>query len=163
MKKPQSAESFLSEIIILAKAAGKAIMAVYSKKDFGITYKTGDSPLTQADISAHDLILAGLKKLSPNLPILSEESKTIPYEKRRSWSTYWLVDPLDGTKEFIKRNDEFTVNIALIEKGLPVMGVVHAPALDLTYYAETGKNPFKQEGKKKPIKIRRSRAAPGSP
>jgi adenylylsulfate kinase len=154
MKKPQSAESFLSEIIILAKAAGKAIMAVYSKKDFGITYKTVDSPLTQADISAHDLILAGLKKLSPNLPILSEESKTIPYEQRRSWSTYWLVDPLDGTKEFIKRNDEFTVNIALIEKGSPVMGVVHAPALDLTYYAETGKSAFKQEGKKKPVKIK---------
>jgi len=153
MEKPHSSKSFLSEIITLAKAAGKAIMAVYSKKDFGITYKTDNSPLTQADTSAHDVILAGLKTVAPNLPVLSEESKTISYEDRRLWSIYWLVDPLDGTKEFIKRNGEFTVNIALIEKGEPVMGVVHAPALGLTYFAERGKGAFKQEGEKKPVKI----------
>src|SRR6266446_1431661 len=122
MKKPQSSDAFLSEIITLAKAAGKVIMAVYSKQDIGITYKTKDSPLTHADMVAHDLILIGSKKLTPNLPVLSEESKTIPYEERRLWSTYWLVDPLDGTKEFIKRINEFTVNIALIEKGEPVLG-----------------------------------------
>jgi len=154
MDKSHFSESFLSEIIALAKTAGKAIMAVYTKKDFGITYKTDDSPLTHADMSAHDVILTGLKTLSPILPVLSEESKIIPYEERRLWSIYWLVDPLDGTKEFIKRNGEFTVNIALIEKNEPVMGVVHAPALALTYYAVRGGGAFKQEGEKIPFKIR---------
>jgi len=153
-KKRHSSKSFLSALIPLPEAAGNAILGVYSQKDFGVTYKAKDSPLTVADVTAHDLILAGLKKLSPNLPVLSEESKTVPYEVRRSWSTYWLVDPLDGTKEFIKRNDEFTMNIALIEKDEPVMGVVHAPALGLMYYAERGKGAFKREGKRKPAKIK---------
>lgn len=131
-------------------------MDVYAQKDLGITYKAKDSPLTRADMSAHHLILAGLKKLTPNLPVLSEESRTIPYEERRLWTTYWLVDPLDGTKEFIKRNREFTVNIALVEKGEPALGVVHAPALGITYFASRDGGAFKQAVNEKPVKIEAS-------
>ena len=119
----------------LAKAAGKGIMEIYAT-DFKVDIKSDDSPLTRADTRSHEIISAGLKKATPDIPILSEEGKAIALEERKKWHRFWLVDPLDGTKEFIKKNDEFTVNIALIENYIPVAGVIFAPALDLMYLAK---------------------------
>jgi 3'(2'), 5'-bisphosphate nucleotidase len=114
----------------LARAAGAAILAVY-RQPFAVEYKDDASPLTQADLAAHRLLVDGLAALDPGLPVLSEESADQhPAAQRRAWSRYWLVDPLDGTREFIKRNDEFTVNIALVDAGVAVLGIVFAPALD---------------------------------
>lgn len=135
------------ETIALSRRAGEAIMAVYRSGDLGTSSKADDSPLTKADMASHQIIVAGLKNLSPNIPILSEEAADIPYAERELWPCYWLVDPLDGTKEFIKRNGEFTVNIALVENGEPVIGVVFAPALDVCYYAARGAGAFVQRGK----------------
>ncbi|MFA7256291.1 MAG: 3'(2'),5'-bisphosphate nucleotidase CysQ [Kiritimatiellales bacterium] len=111
--------------------AGSSIMQIYDR-DFSVEYKDDRSPLTEADKAAHHIICAALESFG--LPILSEESKAVPYAQRKGWTKYWLVDPLDGTKEFIKKNGEFTVNIALIENGRPVLGVVYAPVLQTIYY-----------------------------
>lgn len=119
----------------IAKDAGDAIMKIYNSADFGVEHKADDSPLTLADKAANDVICDGLKKLGIPFPIISEENKAVPYETRKNYSYYWLVDPLDGTKEFIKRNGEFTVNIALVRHQNPVMGVVYAPVLDEMYWA----------------------------
>jgi 3'(2'), 5'-bisphosphate nucleotidase len=146
--------SQLRAIITLAEEAGRAILSVYDQKDVGITFKAGESPLTRADMASHHLILAGLKALTPDLPVLSEESKSVAYQERQKWNTYWLVDPLDGTKEFIGRNGEFTVNIALIQNGHSIVGVVHAPALNLTYYAAQGEGAFRQKWGENPVEIR---------
>lgn len=124
------------DIIKAAQEAGDAIMTVYAR-DFEVYQKNDDSPLTEADLAAHRVIVAALERLTPDLPILSEESENAPWEERQKWDRYWLVDPLDGTKEFVKKNDEFTVNIALIEQGEPVWGVVYAPALGSTYHGGT--------------------------
>jgi len=140
----------VQDIVTIAKEAGNAIMQVY-KKDFEVEYKQDSSPLTLADKKANDIIKDGLSQLSVNLPILSEEGNDIPYEDRRHWEYFWLVDPLDGTKEFIKKNGEFTVNIALIYKDTPVLGVVYAPALDVCYWAKQDEGAFK-DGQKLPIK-----------
>jgi 3'(2'), 5'-bisphosphate nucleotidase len=136
-------KKWLPEIIRIAREAGVAIMEVY-RGEIDVERKDDNSPLTKADLAAHDIIERHLKKLTPHLPILSEESANIPYSERRTWRTYWLVDPLDGTREFIKRNDEFTVNIALIDEDQPVMGVVYAPALDMLYFAGKGFGTFRQ-------------------
>lgn len=128
-------------------------MNIYANEDFGVITKSDNSPLTKADLASHDIILDGLKVLNPELPVLSEESQKIPYEERKLWDRYWLVDPLDGTKEFIKRTGEFTINIALIENGSPVLGVVHAPVFDATYFACRGFGAFKQAGEGSRVKI----------
>lgn len=142
-------------ILNIAVAAGEKIMEIYKTADFGVDMKADNSPLTLADIASHEHIVASLSKLTPDIPILSEESKATSYQERSTWSKFWLVDPLDGTKEFIKRNGEFTVNIALVEEGRPVLGVVHTPALGVTYYATKGVGAFKQEnGTSQPIKVR---------
>lgn len=120
-------------VLELARAAGVAIMRVYAQ-DFAVERKVDRSPLTEADLAAHRLIVAGLNALTPTLPVLSEESASVPWSERCGWRRYWLVDPLDGTREFVKKNGEFTVNIALIEDGTPIFGVVHAPALDELHY-----------------------------
>lgn len=136
----------LEQVAQTAKQAGQAIMEIYNK-DFSVYEKSDSSPLTDADLAAHEVIVAGLKSYS-DLPILSEESADIAWEERKSWEQFWLVDPLDGTKEFIKKNGEFTVNIALIDKGQPVMGVVYAPVLDTLYIAsEEGAYKVTSEGK----------------
>ena len=121
----------LKRAVRAAWDSGQAILEVY-RRDFTIEYKDDRSPLTEADKAAHEIICAGLKLTG--LPVLSEESKTVSYEQRKNWSRFWLVDPLDGTKEFIKKNGEFTVNIALIDAGRPVLGVVYAPVLRTIYY-----------------------------
>ncbi len=115
-------------LVALAQRAGDAIMSVYAR-DFTVEHKEDRSPLTEADLAAHRVIVAGLGALTPELPVLSEESAAIPTAERLSWGRYWLVDPLDGTREFVKRNGEFTVNIALIEDEEPTIGVIYAPAL----------------------------------
>ncbi|MBW4698761.1 MAG: 3'(2'),5'-bisphosphate nucleotidase CysQ [Aphanocapsa lilacina HA4352-LM1] len=134
----------IQQVVNLARRAGEAIMEIYNQADVGTVYKEDNSPLTQADLVSHRLIVGELTKLTPDLPVLSEESRSKPYEERRTWSRFWLVDPIDGTKEFIKRNGEFTVNIALIEDGEPVAGVVHAPAVQTTYWSARGLGAFKQ-------------------
>lgn len=122
----------LNELRSIAARAGDAIMAVY-EKDFDVEFKEDQSPLTEADRASHECIVEGLSSLDPMLPILSEESAPEELVDRRSWERYWLVDPLDGTKEFVKRNGEFTVNIALIDDARAVLGVVLAPAMGLEY------------------------------
>ncbi|GKX56654.1 3'(2'),5'-bisphosphate nucleotidase CysQ [Leminorella grimontii] len=135
----------LEAICSLSRRAGEAIMAVYQgDRPTDLVVKSDSSPVTAADLAAHGIIMAGLSLLTPNIPVLSEESPQ-SWEIRKNWSSYWLVDPLDGTKEFLAHNDEFTVNIALIEGGEPVMGVVYAPALDVLYAAE-GQRAWKEEG-----------------
>lgn len=143
----------LEKIIQLAEKAGQAILAVYKEKNFGVTLKKDASPVTHADKAAHQLILDGLKGLVPKLPVLSEESPEISYEERKDWAAYFLVDPLDGTKEFIKRNGEFTVNIALIEDRNPILGVVHAPASGKTYFASRGQGAFRIMSGGQPVRI----------
>tara|TARA_B100000315_G_scaffold252046_1_gene288022 strand:+ start:78 stop:878 length:801 start_codon:yes stop_codon:yes gene_type:complete len=143
----------LPQIIALARQAGKAIMEVYAGDDFEKTVKADSSPLTKADLASHRIITETLEKLPPNFPVLSEESPAESYENRHSWTTYWLVDPLDGTKEFLKKNGEFTVNIALIDGNTSVLGVVSAPALGVTYCAARGYGSFKQLDGKDAIQI----------
>lgn len=131
------------ELCAIARTAGAAILDIYEHADdLGISKKDDDSPLTAADKAANEVICAGLEGLPLQYPIISEENKAVPYEKRKDYDYYWLVDPLDGTKEFIKRNGEFTVNIALIHAGQAVMGVVYAPVLDEMYYAAKGQGAF---------------------
>ena len=132
----------IQKIISLSKNAGEAVMDVY-RQDFEIEEKDDRSPLTIADKRSNDIIVEGLKKWYPEIPVVSEESKQIPYETRKGWDFFWMVDPLDGTKEFISRNGEFTINIALIRENVPVMGVVHIPATNVTYYATESSGSFK--------------------
>ncbi|WP_166423129.1 3'(2'),5'-bisphosphate nucleotidase CysQ [Paraglaciecola sp. 20A4] len=134
----------VESITVIAHKAGDAIMSIY-QRDFAIYEKSDKSPLTEADLAAHNCIVDGLKAVS-DLPILSEESADIPWSERQTWTQYWLVDPLDGTKEFIKKNGEFTVNIALIDNGQPVFGVVYAPVLKQTYVGIVGEGAYKLEG-----------------
>lgn len=141
----------LENIVFIAKEAGEAIMQIY-KKDFIIEYKEDDSPLTEADTKANEIICSSLQKLYPIIPIMSEENKQTEYAIRKNWEYYWCIDPIDGTKEFIKKNDEFTVNIALINKNTPILGVVYAPAINEMYKAKKGEGAFKN-GKKLPLKI----------
>lgn len=128
----------------IATEAGEAILKhFHAEVPADIDYKADDSPLTMGDRASHEAICKGLAELTPDIPVLSEESESIPYDERRQWKKFWLVDPLDGTKEFIKRTGDFTVNIALIENGEPILGVVHAPVLGVTYFAEKGTGAFK--------------------
>jgi len=129
----------VDRLIDIAQKAGDKILEIYNKESFDYQLKTDNSPLTEADISAHNLIEKELKKITPEIPILSEESLSIPWQERKEWKYYWLVDPLDGTKKFIKRNGEFTVNIALIYQHDPIIGIVHAPVLNETWIGEQGK------------------------
>lgn len=134
----------INAILEIAVEAGKAILKVYNEEDFEVSLKTDASPLTKADKIANDLICRELKRLYPEIPIISEEGKNIPYEERKNWELYWCVDPLDGTKEFIKRNGEFTVNIALIRNNVPVLGVIYIPVQNLLYYADEAIGSWKQ-------------------
>ena len=142
----------IEDIVSIAKTAGDAIMEIYDK-DFTVDYKDDKSPLTEADLKSNEIIVKGLEALNStfntkhstfqSIPIMSEEGKEIPYEERKDWEYYWCIDPIDGTKEFIKKNGEFTVNIALIHKDTPVLGVVYAPALGDMYFAKKGQGAFK--------------------
>lgn len=128
----------LQQIVTIARQAGDAIMTVYAQTDLQVEVKLDDSPVTAADIASHNVIVAGLARDFSNIAIMSEEDANIDWATRKNWQIYWLIDPLDGTKEFIKRNGEFTVNIALIYQGKAIAGVVYAPVLDKCYYGVLG-------------------------
>lgn len=144
----------LTDIKNIAFKAGELILKIY-EQDFEVEYKDDNSPLTQADIQSNELICNALLNLYPQIPILSEENKIIAYETRSSWEYYWCIDPIDGTKEFIKKNGEFTINIALIHKGIPILGVVYAPVLEMMYWAKAGKGAF-LNGKKLPLQVNKN-------
>lgn len=153
--------SVLEQLVDISRRAGLAILEWY-EGDMGITQKSDDSPLTKADLASHELIQAELSSRWPDIPVLSEESVDIPWETRRNWKQYWLVDPLDGTKEFINHNGEFTVNIALIRDHRPVMGIVHVPVTDTSYYGAQDLGAWCQQGtaKARSIQTRRPAAQP---
>ncbi len=144
--------ALLGPAIEVAKQAGRRIMEIY-ESGFSVEHKDDQTPLTEADTAAHLIIDAGLAALTPNTPILTEESASVPFAERSLWQRYWLVDPLDGTREFIKRNGEFTVNIALIEQHEPVLGIVYAPVLGVYYYACRGQGAFKRDAMNEPTRI----------
>jgi 3'(2'), 5'-bisphosphate nucleotidase len=152
-----------SAVIGLAREAGRATMAYYGESAPQIREKSDQSPLTLADEAAHGILVQGLRRLDPATPVVSEEGDIAPFETRREWRRFWLVDPLDGTKEFIKRRAEFTVNVALVENGEPVFGVVLAPALDLLYWAVKGGGAWREEKAGPPERIYSSTPAPGTP
>jgi 3'(2'), 5'-bisphosphate nucleotidase len=137
---------FLPEVTRIAREAGETILHIYNATEVQVDFKADNSPLTQADVASHQHIVARLQALTPNIPVLSEESQDIAASTRQGWPTFWLVDPLDGTKEFVQRNGEFTVNIALISQHRPVLGVVHVPVLAQTYWAAEGHGAFKATG-----------------
>lgn len=143
MDKKLLTEEFVRKINNIAVDAGHKVMAIY-EQDFDIQEKSDSSPLTEADLASHRCIVDALSSLTPEIPILSEESADIPWSQRSQWQTYWLIDPLDGTKEFIKRNGEFTINIALINEGKPVFGSVYAPVLEQLYFGGEGLGAWKQ-------------------
>jgi 3'(2'), 5'-bisphosphate nucleotidase len=133
-------------VIAIARDAGAAIMAVHGD-DIAVRAKADHSPVTAADMAAHRCIVAGLAELTADIPVLSEESAhTVPLDQRRGWSRYWLVDPLDGTREFLKGNGEFTVNIALVDDGVPVFGVIQAPASGALWHGAPGQGAFRRDG-----------------
>ena len=138
-------KSLIDPIVELTEKAGQAILEVYAS-DFDVQSKDDESPLTQADLASHHCIVAGLEKLTPGVPIISEESGLPDFEERSQWSRYWLIDPLDGTKEFVNRNGEFTVNIALIDEQKPVFGVVHVPVQNKTYIGCEGFGAERRDG-----------------
>ncbi len=137
--------ALLPATIRIAEQAAARILEIY-QTDFSVENKEDSSPLTAADMASHNAIIAGLAELTPDIPVLSEESVSIPYETRKTWDRYWLIDPLDGTREFVKRNGEFTVNIALIDNSEPVAGVVYVPTSQVCYFASKGNGAYKQTG-----------------
>lgn len=140
MKNPaDDYRALLEPLDALSRKAARAILEIYDREDFDVTRKDDDSPLTAADIASHKLLCAGLERLDPRLPVLSEENaERTGTGERMGWTRYWLVDPLDGTKEFLKRNGEFTINIALVENGVPVLGIVHVPVSGMSYLGLAG-------------------------
>jgi 3'(2'), 5'-bisphosphate nucleotidase len=160
----------LEALITIARDAGAAILEIYGREDLGVESKSDNSPLTAADLAANHVILAGLKAVAPRVPVLSEEDEALPFSERQLWTRYFLVDPLDGTKEFISRNGEFTVNIALVDDGVPVLGVVYVPVLNVLYagFSPAGQPPVafvERDGNRQKIQVRplAPRLAAGQP
>ncbi|MCF7497241.1 3'(2'),5'-bisphosphate nucleotidase CysQ [Vibrio sp. L5-1] len=147
----------LPSIIEIARSAGQLILEIYEKKDYEEFTKSDDTPVTSADLAAHKLILKKLSELTPDIPVLSEEDADISLEQRSQWDRYWLVDPLDGTQEFIARSGDFATIIALIEHNKPVMGVVYAPVSGVSYYAYSGKGAWKIPDLNNSVKIKTHR------
>ena len=152
--------SILPDVIKVADEASQRVLHIY-QSDFKINYKDDSSPITAADIASHEIIEKGLRRISRDIPVLSEEGADIPWEERRHWRRFWLVDPIDGTKEFTQRTGEFTVNIALIEDGEPVLGVVTVPALKEAYWGVKGEGAHRRDrsGLVQPIRVVESRQA----
>lgn len=162
-------QAVLDDVIAICRQAGREILAIYEGTDFEVETKDDDSPLTAADLASHRAIVEGLAEIAPDIPVLSEESDGFPWSQRRSWQRYFLVDPLDGTKEFVSRNGEFTVNVALIHGNVPVLGVVYVPVKDVLYAGfqhEGGRQAFVERGGERlPIQCRAlsERLAQGHP
>ncbi len=148
----------IQKVIQIAKEAGEKILHIYENEDFSSTvdFKADDSPLTIADKASHVIIAKGLEEYFPEIPVLSEEGRSIDFAERKAWSTFWCVDPLDGTKEFIKKNGQFTVNIALIRDGYPVLGVIYTPVTGECYYSDGSKSYLEVGGETKLLKINNS-------
>jgi len=163
MNAPIDLARWLEEVVVIATEAGRRILDVYERQ-FDVSRKDDGSPLTDADRGAHEVIVARLTQLTPAIPVLSEESTRIEYSERAAWQRFWLVDPLDGTKEFVNRNGEFTVNIALIENGVPLLGVVYVPVTGVCYLAVRGQGAWKETGgcNRAPIRARRYRGGPAT-
>ncbi|MDH5833112.1 3'(2'),5'-bisphosphate nucleotidase CysQ [Luteimonas kalidii] len=154
-------QALREDVLAIAQDAAASILEVY-ERDFDITRKDDASPLTEADLAAHHGIVAGLAQLTPDIPVLSEESAhMVPLATRRSWNRLWVVDPLDGTREFIKRNGEFTVNIALVDHGVVVFGVIQAPVTGVLWHGAPGHGAFRRDGGgEHPLHVRRPAGAP---
>ena len=135
----------LSHVIDIAITAGERILEIYNTDDFQIELKKDESPLTRADKASHQIIITSLQKAYPHIPVISEEGTHLSYSERRKWEYVWLVDPLDGTKEFINRNGEFSVNIGLVKNQKPILGVIYVPVIDTLYFAKQGLGSFKIE------------------
>lgn len=135
--------SLKNDVVKLAEKASAAILKIYAESDVGITFKADRSPLTLADMASHQILEKGLKALTPDIPILSEESAEIPFSTRKNWQRLWVVDPLDGTKEFIQRSDEFSINIALVDNHQPVLGIIYLPVFKTVYVGIKGKGAYK--------------------
>jgi len=147
--------SILPDVIKVADEASEKVLHIY-QSDFTVDFKSDHSPITAADTASHEIIVRGLRNISRDIPILSEEGKDIPWEERKHWRRFWLVDPIDGTKDFTQRTGEFTVNIAMIEDGEPVMGVVIAPALKEAFWGVVGEGAHLRD---RTGKVRRIRVA----
>lgn len=156
---PVSAAALLEPVVAIVRAAGEAILKVYAATDVGITLKADETPLTLADLASHRLIVAALAELTPAVPVLSEEAAARSFEERRRWPSYWLIDPLDGTKEFIARNGEFTVNVALINGHDAALGVVGVPARNVIYTGVPTLGAHRVEGRMPPQRIATRRPA----
>jgi len=155
MTEPPIDPALIEAVTAVAEEAGARILEVY-ETDFAVERKDDRSPLTAADMAAHRAIVDGLRSLEPRLPILSEESGEAAIRERRAWRRYWLVDPLDGTREFVKRNGEFTVNIAAVEDHRPVLGVVYVPVTGVCYFAAAGRGARRRDpdGAVTPLRVR---------
>lgn len=147
-----TARRLMQEALLVARRAGNRIVEVYGGS-FDVDYKSDNTPVTTADLAAHNLIIEELHRISPCLPVLSEESDDVSFEERHRWPAYWLVDPLDGTREFLRRNGEFSVNIALVQQHRPIVGVIVAPVLDVAYFATLGAGAYKQVSGDEPTPI----------
>jgi 3'(2'), 5'-bisphosphate nucleotidase len=146
--------ALLPRVLALVREAGRAVMDVYGSREHGLQLKADDSPVTHADLASHRILADGLGKLTPSWPILSEEGVPVPFCERQLWRNFWLIDPLDGTREFLRRSGEFTVNVALIMEAAPALGVVYAPAFDKLYYAVRKSGSFRMEEEiAKPIRV----------
>lgn len=156
---PFDLKRLLESVVALAREAGARILEIY-EGEFSVDRKEDDSPLTAADMASHHCLMEGLSRVDPAFPVISEESSEVPFSRRRQWETYWLIDPLDGTKEFIKRNGEFTVNIALIHRHESVLGVVQAPVKRQCYFAARRFGAFRQDDGEAPRPIQVRRDAP---
>jgi len=160
MESTMNLEELVEPITALAVEAGNTILTVYAT-DFDVESKSDESPLTQADLASHNCIAAGLARLTPDIPIISEEDGLPEFDVRGTWNRYWLIDPLDGTKEFVNRNGEFTVNIALIDDHRPIFGVVHVPVQNKTYIGCEGRGAeLRDDGKVTPINVSATSNAP---
>lgn len=148
----ESYQELLQPVTQIAYQAGRRIMEVYDR-GFAVEEKSDNTPVTEADLAADNIITEGLNDLTPGIPILTEESRLVSFDERSTWPLYWLVDPLDGTREFIKRTGEFSVNIALIKDNTAVLGVIYAPVMGCLYYASRGLGAFKKSGVEDPVAI----------
>ncbi|WP_077216802.1 3'(2'),5'-bisphosphate nucleotidase CysQ [Piscirickettsia litoralis] len=148
-------QSLLDSVIALVKEAGRRVLDIYKNIDsLEIAVKADSTPLISADLESHEVLMGGLAALTPDYPIISEELTNVSFVERQSWSRYWLIDPLDGTREFIRGNDEFTINVALIEEGRPILGVVYVPVTGECYFASEGEGAFLQQDRYLPERIR---------
>ncbi|MGI9243552.1 MAG: 3'(2'),5'-bisphosphate nucleotidase CysQ family protein, partial [Verrucomicrobiales bacterium] len=140
----------------VARRAGEAVLEVYAR-DFDVEFKADESPLTEADQRSNEVIVAALQERYPEIPIISEEIRALDYCEREAWQSCWMIDPLDGTKEFVKKNGEFTINIALIHEGEPVAGVVYRPVTGAMYSAERGGGAYREEAGGQPVRLENSK------